>query len=295
MLDIGGLAVNDISAGSRFPSGHKRPTGRRGPPGAGNIFKRITDNKGQLRAIGMNQELGYPAGEMFLFEVITESELLASLHYASVIGRHDRYMGIAKRNLASPDYERGHGREDEVEKNARSGTMLAYEKRARRAKKEFDRLERVMIPLGRVARDMLDDLCIYHRRLPKMLWEDAARSLAKIADEFGLKAKHIGRGDEIYRVPAGLGHGVATILLGLEVWFKENDAKVSHFRLLMQAPEGERGIVAYGQVGDDPVNGEWIRHAATLRHGKLLPAAVDAALLKGATKRGWKERENDVV
>src|ERR1700730_2210891 len=175
-----------VSPVHRHPSGAKKragPTPRAANPGT--VWRRIKDNWRDMEKIGMNPDLGSEIARLYLFGVLTEAEASAGRLYAEICGRFQRYHGLTRASAASPAYERGYGREDEVERNIRTGTILAYERRAKAAKKAWSKLQRA-IPNAPAAFDLLNRVCVLNEHAAERDHAALKLLLRKVSDAFGL-------------------------------------------------------------------------------------------------------------
>jgi hypothetical protein len=151
----------------------------------GTKWRRIRDNWEDLKKIGMNPDLGTMVGKLFLFEIISARQASAARLYAEVIGRHDRFHGTIRRTVASPAYERGaRGQDDEIEKRIKSGTILQFERMAKRAKKAWNKLQ-ACIPNDR-ARCIVEDICLFDKEIDSIYHDDLVKILDRVADKFGI-------------------------------------------------------------------------------------------------------------
>lgn len=159
------------------------------PKGHGNartLHRRLQDRniRAAMIADGENSMHGSVLGLMLMDASITETEYTAACRYADVAGKYDRYFGTGKRTIASFNYERGYGREDEVEKHGAEGTIGAYERRARKAKKQWTRVQ-AKIPTEH-ARTVIDEVCLFDREVNSALVPDFKLMMMAFAWMWGL-------------------------------------------------------------------------------------------------------------
>jgi len=181
--------TSGVSPVHRHPSGAKKraaATPRAANPGT--VWRRIKDNWRDMEKIGMNPDLGSEIARLYLFGVLTEVEASAGRLYAEICGRFHRYHGVARASAPSPAYERGHGREDEVERNIRQGTVSAYERRAKAAKRAWTKLQR-SVPNAPSAHDLLHRVCVLNEHAAERDHVALKLLLRKVADAFGLGGK----------------------------------------------------------------------------------------------------------
>lgn len=172
----------------RHPNGKKKlPPKKHGNPFV--VMHRIYDNWDDLKRMGVNEDFGTVIGKLFVLEIITKHQATAARIFATVMGRFDRYHGTPNRNAKAPAYERGcgRGRDDEIERHEAAGTLSEYEKRAKRARKAYNKLVN-WIPSDS-ARRLLDEVCILDvYPTDQKTQRDVAALLGVIANKFGLTA-----------------------------------------------------------------------------------------------------------
>jgi hypothetical protein len=95
---------------------------------------------------------------------LSYAQTSAGRYYAQLVGEYDRFFGIHKRSASSMAYDRGYGREDELERKVRTGEVKAYEKRAKMFKKRYEKVHRVIGETGPM-RDIIEKVCLHDRRV----------------------------------------------------------------------------------------------------------------------------------
>lgn len=278
------IMTSDVSPPRRYADGKKArrsdsPSGRR-VQGEGTIWRRIVDNKDPFMKIGMAPDFATVINRLHLFGVLTVSEKMAAWRYGEILGRHDRYHGLQRRQMVTPAYDRGFGREDEVVRHEAQGTIKAYERRARVARKDWVRIQKC-VPES--AKQYLDEVCIYDREISSLLHEDLKRVLGRISKEFGIMEP---KPEQDEAKPTAGPHTVEFLIGRLEKWFTEQKATVAEFALLPELPNGQVGMMAYSKPNE---SGTVVKHAISIHPGKMLPEAVLAMFLKAAEKKGWGE------
>ena len=177
-----------VSPPPRYRSGGYKVPKRRNyierRPGANTLWRRMRDFQDDLRKLGADPNLGTVLGRLYLFGVLSESEMAAGLLYADLAGRYARYHKEARESAASPNYQRGLGREDEVERHNKDGTMAAYERRARAARKAWEKAG-AQIPNER-AREVLRNVCLLDLEISQIVYDDLKILLRRIGDAFGI-------------------------------------------------------------------------------------------------------------
>jgi hypothetical protein len=146
------------------------------------LHNRMRDRWDLMAKVGLDPMWGTAIGLLFSEGVITETEASAARLYAEAAGRYDRYCATARRTAHSPAYERGVGRDDEVARNEQNNTVASYERRARRAKRVWARIQK-HIPNDR-ARDAIEALCLHNREPHSSGHADLKVILKRIAKEF---------------------------------------------------------------------------------------------------------------
>lgn len=187
MLQITGASkvapdIKSISAVKKYPRS-KTPKQRN----ARVAWKRIKDNIDDLVAkTGANPELGSVISRWVLFGHISRAEGYAGRLYGEIVGAYDRFFVEGRLGVKSPSYERGtSGAEDVIAKKERDGTIAAFERAAKRARKRYNRVMKVLdrYPL---AKEKLDEVCVHDREIASELRPHLKIVLHKLAIEFGL-------------------------------------------------------------------------------------------------------------
>lgn len=132
-------------------------------------------------------------GRFLLFKHITPLQAEAARRYAYIMARFEKYSTEGSRTARSPAFERAYGKDQELERLANETDGIAtYEKRAKEARKDYDRLIKVMRRFedkmtGRnVAKNVLDDMCCSDVEPPSHYRENVAVVLSAVAAEFGV-------------------------------------------------------------------------------------------------------------
>ena len=151
-------------------------------------WKRIKDNIDDLVAkTGANPELGSVISRWVLFGHITRSEAYAARLYGEIIGTYDRlYADTGKRTAKSPSYQRGTaGATDILERHRVNGTIADYEREVRKAKKNHDRVMKILARFP-LAKDKLDDVCLNDVEITSELRPHLKLVLRLLGQEFGV-------------------------------------------------------------------------------------------------------------
>lgn len=187
----GATVVNDqiksVSAIKRYPraktkQNHAKARGRQ-------IWKSIQHHGDDMVRLGIiAKESQSSLNRMRLMTHLTDLEYEAGRRYALIIGRFEKFCTTTRRNAKSPSYERGFGTDQELERHAVNGTMGDYEDAARDAKREYEKLMKVLAPYGSQAKSLLDDLCCSDIEPPPNARDNLAVVLRMVAKGFGVTA-----------------------------------------------------------------------------------------------------------
>jgi hypothetical protein len=174
-------------------SGSSRMKRKRGGENVG--WKRVVDNLDDLvRAVGSDPGMGTPVTRWVYFKHLTPTQGMAARRYADIMRRFDRFHTDTKsRTARAQNYALGSGGEDqELERRASDGTMDQYLADARKAKRHYNKLAKVIAPFHG-AKEMLDNLCILEIEPPANHRASCAAVLSLVAKAFGIDEQH-GRG-----------------------------------------------------------------------------------------------------
>jgi hypothetical protein len=173
---------------------------------------RRVDWDAQIR-IGCNPNLGSEVGTYHLRGELTEAQAFAGHYYAVLAGRYDHFFGLSRRHIpsnvfdgsvgsvAGPALDDGAagaaydgdfgGQNGEVERHERNGTIKAYERRAKKIKKEWKRAQDAMA--NNAVREVVDRVCIYNQPILSDQLPVLAAALERLARLFGLKGARLGQ------------------------------------------------------------------------------------------------------
>lgn len=271
----------------RYADGHKVKAPRP-REGANTIWRRISDNVDEMIRLGCNPRLASVVGRLLLFKILTGTEGAAAFRYAEVVGRYDRYYSQQRRQMASPAYDAGYGRDDEVTRRERDGSIRWYERQANRARKEWLRLQR-LIPNAH-ARAVIDDVCVNNLEISSALYPDLKVLLRAIGNEYGAEAEAVRN----VRKPRVISEAMRIAMAVLDQQVQragDRGARIVAFVVRPGQPSGELGVDVFCTVDGESET----RLGFTLKHGQILPEALTAAVLSDAARRGWKERDGRTV
>jgi hypothetical protein len=189
MHSITGATVNEqiksVSAIKKYPRArtkreHAKARGRQ-------VWKMIQHQGDDMVKLGLlSKESQSALNRLRLMTHFTDLEYQAGRRYALIVGRFERFCTDTRRNAKSPSYERGFGSDQELERHATYGTLADYEQAARDARKEYDKLMRVIAPYGSQAKSMLDDLCCSDIEPPPEYRSNLGVVLRMVAKGFGV-------------------------------------------------------------------------------------------------------------
>lgn len=159
------------------------------------IWKRVqTMDADLLKAKGISRELVGVIGRWLLFKHLSPFEAEAARRYAYIMSRFDKYHTEGRRSARSQSYERAFGADQELERRHIEGTTDTYEKSARRARKQYDKLQKLLLHYrditGRnLMKDALDQMCCEDIEPPSEYRSDMAAALNHIGHKFGVEVK----------------------------------------------------------------------------------------------------------
>lgn len=187
-------APKSISAQYKRP---KRPADSQRPSRKGeNVewkrIKAMSLDAHLMDAKRISREVADVIGRWLLFKHLTPFQAEAARRYAFIMARFDRHFTEGRRSARSQSYERAYGEDQELERRAVEGTLDDYEKAAKKARKQYDRLQRILVhysdpATGRnLMKDALDQMCCENIEPPAQYREDIAKALTHIGHEFGV-------------------------------------------------------------------------------------------------------------
>lgn len=177
-----GAPPKGISAVKKYPR-----AGERQSKGENVQWKRIKSlDQSVLDANKIARDAASVIGRWLLYRHLTPFQAEAARRYAFIMARFDRHFTEGRRTARSPSYERAYGEDQELERRAFEGTMDSYEKSARKAKRQYDKLQMLLLPyLDIVGRNPVKEA------LDKMCCEDAEPD-PKYRAQISAVLKHIG-------------------------------------------------------------------------------------------------------
>jgi hypothetical protein len=279
----------NISAGSRYPSGHKRPKYTPRHAGVNNIAVRYRHKWDDMKRIGADPVFGSEVALMHLRGVFTDAEADAALYYAEVAGRYDRYHpakdGATPRTARAQSYEFGSRAADtEIERHNREGTIKSYERRAKKTRKLWGKIQELVEP---GLRDRLDQLCLMDQAQLEGVWEPLKVVLGRIAAKF-LHGRAVDKkAKKLTPQQRGvlIGKRVQRVFVVIEDYFLLAGAVPKTFQLVA-APQ-EFGIKVFGETRD----GQPVLNSVMISlHKDDLVEHLAMQFLKHCEARGWTDQ-----
>lgn len=151
-------------------------------------------------AVGLmaaNQRLAAPITRLVFFKHLTVTQGIAARRYASIVRNFERYHVVnATRSARAQDIDKPRAGEDqEIQRHIVRGTIDEYEREARKARKEYDKAQKVLaryadaITGRNEAKNVLDDLCLSDIEPPTQYRQNIAAVLQALADSLGVKER----------------------------------------------------------------------------------------------------------
>jgi hypothetical protein len=121
-----------------------------------------------LAKVGAHEKIRTHLGLLYIEGQINENQANAGVYFAKFCAKADHYLGMPKRNAASPDYEKGYrnSRNDEEAVAILNGTIKDFEARCKWVHKKWNRIhgffgdEKVF--------SLLIDVCVNDQHCPVM-------------------------------------------------------------------------------------------------------------------------------
>jgi hypothetical protein len=144
-----------------------------------------------------NQRIAAPVTRLVFFKHLTVTQGIAARRYASIVRNFERYhVANATRSARAQDIDKPRAGEDqEIQRHLNRGTIEDYEREAKKARKEYDRAQKVLtrysdaITGRNEAKNVLDDLCLSDIEPPAQYRQNIAAVLQALADAFGVKER----------------------------------------------------------------------------------------------------------
>ena len=144
-----------------------------------------------------NQKLASPITRLVFFKHLTITQGIAARRYAAIVRNFELYHVVnATRSARAQDIDKPRAGEDqEIQRHIVCGTIDEYEKEARKARKEYDKAQKVLtryadsITGRNEAKNVLDDLCLSDVEPASQYRQNIAAVLQALADAFGVKER----------------------------------------------------------------------------------------------------------
>lgn len=139
-----------------------------------------------LDAHRISREVVSAIGRLMIHKHLTPLQAEAARRYAYIMARFEKYSTEGSRTARSPSFERAYGSDQELERLANEVDGIAeYEKRATKARKEYNKLVKVVERFPG-AKNALDDLCCSDIEPPAQWRGNIATVLDAVAKKFGV-------------------------------------------------------------------------------------------------------------
>lgn len=287
------------SKAHRTPSGQLSRAGKRQRGGENVKWHRIKwmiDNATEQAAV--NPEMGSVISRYVMFGHLTQPEGIAARMYAEISGRHARYFTESAVSVPSPSFQRGFGADDELERISLAGDLDDYEKKARSARRQYNRLM-TLVTRFPGAKEVLDRLCCMNEELSPGQRDDLKRILRHIMEEYRILSRFAAeRGlGKVKGKPPKLADTKLMADAAVETlrnqFSKPHRNFVCAYKLELD-PDGTARITARAYYDYQVVEEHTIEvklNQAKINGRLAQPNAFAAALIRRAEVRGWKEIE----
>lgn len=284
MLQMEGQNVAKANGGARqsLERSRRYEKDRRRRPrkkGENVIWRRIKDNIDDLVVrVGTNPEIASVVSRLVLYGHLTKEEGAVATFYTDKMNRYARLVTGARHSVAAQDINSSRGGVDVIALNEANGTIADYEKRAKSAKRQHDRIEKVLQPYMH-GRDVLDDLCLNDNEINPAHYPSIKAMLALIAAEFGMDIK-TGKTTKPTAKKGDVRAVSESAVDALANAAKRHKIAVSHFDV-KGGNAGSIGLYIYGSKPGEQLS-------VRLKLYKVMPEIMTAALYKACEAKGWK-------
>ncbi len=144
-----------------------------------------------VKLMAANARITAPVTRLVYFGHLTVTQGMAARRFASIVRNFERYHVLnATHSARAQDIDKARGGEDqEIQRHLNRGTISEYEREAKDAKKQYERLRKVLNRYGSIADSVLADLCLSDIEPPAQYRQNIAMVLQAIADAFGVKER----------------------------------------------------------------------------------------------------------
>lgn len=275
-----------LAAPHRYPSGDLRPT--QDTARAPTLVKRIFDH---AELLGLDKRVTTVLGRLHLEGVLTETETEAGYLYAEVCGTYERLKGMPRRQSKSQSFEIGiKGAEDIEARIKRIETMdpevadtlrKKHNRQVRAAEKRYNAAQNHVPLMPIVAATIIDEVCLNDRPVNSLHHAMLKRMLQELAVHFG-KAGALEKARKVPVKKADAQVMAEGAVDAIEDWFASERGTCVSFQVEAGKHKSRR-ITGFGTRFD----GTDIHKPIEIKLHGLLPAIIDAALVRAAVKKGW--------
>lgn len=173
--------IKSVSAVKKYPRA-KKPRG-----GETVQWQRLKSlDAAALDAHKISREVVSAIGRLLIHKHLTPVQAEAARRYAYIMARFEKYSTEGRRTARSPSFERAYGSDQELERLANEPDGISeYEARAKKARKEYNKLVKVVTRFPG-AKNVLDDLCCSDIEPASEYRGNAATVLGAVAKAFGV-------------------------------------------------------------------------------------------------------------
>lgn len=276
-----------ISPPERYDSGRKKEEHVEGI--APTLLKRLKD---EVIPRAKDKRLGTVLGLMHLQGILTETETEAGFLYAEDVGKYERVMGHPRRTARSPSFDNGYGGggldlellwKIDPERAQKIEDRIKREKR--KAEKNYQRAQKFIPQFPAMVRALIEDVCCNDRPVSSLNHAGIKAILGNLARE----CYRLQGGDEREKPnkpkKADAIHMAEAACDAVAARF-ERDKGTIHAFDIGAGVHKRRRLICYGAQADGTSP---MQYAVEVELRGLLPAVLDAQLLKSALKREWAE------
>ncbi|MET4187590.1 hypothetical protein ABIB86_000461 [Bradyrhizobium sp. JR1.7] len=173
-------AIKSVSAVKRYPRAQKK---RGGETVIWHRYKSLDEEA--RNAYKISRELVSSIGRLMVHNHLTPLQAEAARRVAYVMARFEKFHVEGRRTARSPSFERAFGSDQTLERLANeTDGIKEYETKARKARKDYEKLMKAISPYGSQAKNVLDDLCCSDVEPPAQYRQNIALVLSAVAKAF---------------------------------------------------------------------------------------------------------------
>lgn len=250
--------------------------------------------KAEVLPIARDNRLASKLGIYHLRGLITETECEAGFRYAQVVGAYDRLKGTPRRTAKSQSYEFGFGGETDLnlEMLERMDPETASKikdkrlRRLRKAEKAFNRVTATIPGLPIHIDTVVNAVCLSDEDIHSSYIPVLRAQLQRFMVHFGHAANARKAAKQPRRTAKGDARLMATATCeAMHNWFAGEKAQIQAFDVTAGKHKSSRLYC----VGIGPDLKTEVHHAIEVKLKGLLPAVVNAQLVKAAQAMGWHD------